>query len=111
MSHSAGRPVTVLVPRTLMSATGDQRRLQVPFELGGTVGRLLDVLAVQYPLFDRRLRDETGALRRYVNLYVDGEEVRRLRGVATEIRPGQEVRIIQSVAGGAGVTPGQRLAA
>jgi molybdopterin converting factor small subunit len=48
----------------------------------------------------RRLRDETGALRRYVNIYVNGDEVRRLRGLETEVAAGQEVVIIQSVAGG-----------
>ncbi|BAS11644.1 putative sulfur carrier protein slr0821 [Arthrobacter sp. Hiyo4] len=48
----------------------------------------------------RRLRDETGALRRYVNMYVAGDEVRRLQGLETEVSPGQEVLVIQSVAGG-----------
>ena len=48
----------------------------------------------------RRLRDETGTLRRYVNIYVNGEEIRRLQGLDTEVAPGQEVLIIQSVAGG-----------
>jgi molybdopterin converting factor small subunit len=48
----------------------------------------------------RRIRDETGALRRYVNVYVDGEDVRLLGGVSTEVAPGQEIQILQSVAGG-----------
>lgn len=93
--------VTVRIPRTLMSVAGDQRCLRVPLAAATTVTGLLDTLGKQYPIFERRLRDETGSLRRYVNLYVDGQDVRRLGGVTTEIRPGQEVQIIQSVAGGA----------
>ncbi|MCC2661221.1 MAG: molybdopterin synthase sulfur carrier subunit, partial [Arthrobacter sp.] len=65
-----------------------------------TVGWLLDAVTGGYPVLARRLRDETGALRRYVNIYVNGDEVRRLQGLDTEVSAGQEVLIIQSVAGG-----------
>jgi sulfur-carrier protein len=51
-------------------------------------------------VFDRRVRDETGALRRHVNVYVDGEEVRRLSGLDTPVPSGAEVMVVQSVAGG-----------
>lgn len=61
---------------------------------------LLDAVAAEYAVLGRRLRDETGALRRFVNVYVDGDEVRRLQGLDTEVQPGQEVLVIQSVAGG-----------
>lgn len=92
--------VTVLVPRALTSIVGGERSVQVPLGDGATVADLLDALASEYPVLGRRVRDETGALRRYVNLYVGGEDVRVLRGVATVIGPGQEVQILQSVAGG-----------
>jgi molybdopterin synthase sulfur carrier subunit len=46
------------------------------------------------------VRDETGALRRHVNVYVDGEEVRRLAGLQTPVPAGSEVMVVQSVAGG-----------
>jgi molybdopterin converting factor small subunit len=46
------------------------------------------------------VRDETGALRRYVNVYVDGEDVRALDGIATALRPGSQVHVLPSVAGG-----------
>jgi molybdopterin converting factor small subunit len=64
------------------------------------VSHVLDVLAGEFPILGRRIRDETGALRRYVNVYVDGEDVRLLGGVGTEVTPGQELQILQSVAGG-----------
>jgi molybdopterin converting factor small subunit len=65
-----------------------------------TVGKLLETVTRDYPVLARRLRDETGALRRYVNIYVNGDEVRRLQGLETEVAAGQEVLVIQSVAGG-----------
>jgi molybdopterin converting factor small subunit len=67
---------------------------------GSTLGAALDDLGKRYPALERRLRDERGALRRYVNFYVDGEECRRLSGVDTPLTPGMEVVIIPSVAGG-----------
>jgi molybdopterin converting factor small subunit len=92
--------VTVLVPRTLMSVTGDRRRIELEISSGETVADVLNKLASSYPVFDRRVRDETGALRRYVNLYLDGADIRRIGGISTPIDPGQEIQIIQSVAGG-----------
>lgn len=89
--------VTVLVPRTLTSCTGDERRLTVS---GSTVGEVLDDIAARHPYFDRRVRDETGALRQHVNVYVDGEDVRRAEGLGTAVGDDAEVQIIQSVAGG-----------
>jgi sulfur-carrier protein len=93
--------LTVLIPRTLMSVAGEQRRIEVAASDDDTVAALLDQLAARYPIFDRRIRDETGAQRRYVNLYLDGEDIRRLDGLGTKLGTAQELQIIQSVAGGA----------
>ena len=60
----------------------------------------LQTVTGDYPALSRRLRDETGSVRRYVNIYVNGNEIRRLQGLVTAVAPGQEVLIIQSVAGG-----------
>lgn len=92
--------VTIRVPNMLAPLVGDVPMLTVPLAETVTVAGLLDLLREDYPVFSRRVRDETGALRRYVNVYVDGEDVRRLAGTATEVRAGQEVEILQSVAGG-----------
>ncbi|HEY2043148.1 MAG TPA: MoaD/ThiS family protein [Jatrophihabitans sp.] len=100
MPATASQTVTVLVPRTLMAEIDGQRIIEVPVAAGATLADLLDALATDHPVFDRRLRDETRALRRYVNVYVDGDDVRQLGGVAASVKPGQEVQIIQSVAGG-----------
>ena len=83
--------ISVVLPSVLQPLAGGQSYLTAPADGTVTVG---------YPVLARRLRDETGALRRYVNIYVNGDEVRRLQGLDTEVAAGQEVLIIQSVAGG-----------
>ena len=92
--------ISVVLPSILQPVAGGQSLLTAPAEGPVTVAALLDSVTAEYPVLARRLRDETGALRRFVNIYVDGDEVRRLQGLQTEVAPGQEVLIIQSVAGG-----------
>lgn len=92
--------INVLLPSVLQPLAGGQSILTAPAEGAVTVQWLLDSVAGEFPALSRRLRDETGAVRRYVNIYVNGNEIRRLQGLGTEVMPGQEVLIIQSVAGG-----------
>ena len=92
--------IKVVLPSVLQSLAGGQSILTAPAEGPLTVGKLLEMVTGDYPVLARRLRDETGALRRYVNIYVNGDEVRRLQGLETEVAAGQEVLVIQSVAGG-----------
>ncbi|MGK3956604.1 MoaD/ThiS family protein [Arthrobacter sp. R4] len=92
--------IRLVLPSILQPLAGGQSILTAPAEGSMTVRKLLDSVAGDYPVLARRLRDETGALRRYVNVYVNGDEVRRLQGLETEVADGQEVLIIQSVAGG-----------
>jgi MoaD family protein len=89
--------VVVKIPAQLRSATGGDSETEVD---GTTVGEVLD------RLFDRyeELRDricEDGNLRRFVNVYLDGEDIRFLSGVDTEVADGNEVTILPAVAGGA----------
>ncbi|MDI3194532.1 MoaD/ThiS family protein [Pseudarthrobacter sp. AL07] len=92
--------ISVVLPSILQPLAGGQSILTAPAEGTVTVRSLLDSVTGGYPVLARRLRDETGALRRCVNIYVAGDEVRRLQGLETEVSPGQEVLVIQSVAGG-----------
>jgi molybdopterin synthase sulfur carrier subunit len=91
--------VQVLLPGVLADLAGGVRHLDVELP-GGTVADLLDTLAADHPLLGRRIRDETGQLRRFVNLYVDGEDVRFEQGLATSVRDGTVVQVLPSVAGG-----------
>ena len=92
--------VRLRVPRALAADLGGEREVSLPVPEDGTLAGLLDALRTTRPALERRLRDETRALRRFVNVYVDGTDVRHGDGQATRVRGGQAVEVIQSVAGG-----------
>ncbi|WP_039829071.1 ubiquitin-like small modifier protein 1 [Nocardia testacea] len=87
----------VRLPSALRAYVGGDKELAVD---GATLRGVLDALRERSPALERRLRDESGELRRYVNFYVDGDECRTLRGLDTPLHAGTEVMIIPSVAGG-----------
>lgn len=61
---------------------------------------MLDEVGRRWPRLERRIRDERGALRRYVNVYVDGEDCRSAAGLDTPVPQGAQVQVLPSVAGG-----------
>jgi sulfur-carrier protein len=91
--------VQVLLPGVLASLAGGAKHLDVE-PPGETLSDLLDALAAEHPLLGRRIRDETGQVRRFVNVYVDGDDVRFPGGLETRVRDGAEVQVLPSVAGG-----------
>ena len=91
--------VDVVLPGVLPDLAGGERRLQVR-PAGATVAGLLDALAADHPALERRIRDEAGVLRRFVNVYVDGDDVRFSAGVDTVLHDGAVVQVLPSVAGG-----------
>ena len=91
--------VQVVLPGVLASLAGGNKHLDLD-PRGGTLADLLDALAAEHPMLARRIRDETGAVRRFVNVYVDGDDVRFEQGLATPVRDGAEVQVLPSVAGG-----------
>ncbi|HSP38387.1 MAG TPA: ubiquitin-like small modifier protein 1 [Frankiaceae bacterium] len=91
--------VRVRLPGVLAEHADGQRSFEVE-PPPSTVGELLDLLDGRHPRLCRRLRDETGSLRRHVNVYVDGENVRTGQGLATPLDPDSEVQVLPSVAGG-----------
>lgn len=90
--------VTVLVPSPLRAEVGGAARVEV--HAGGTLRAVLDEIAVRWPRLERRVRDEAGQVRRYVNIYVDGADARHLAGQDTPVPERAEVQILPSVAGG-----------
>lgn len=95
-----GTEVRIVLPEVLAAAAGGTRELSVPGEAGLTVGSLLDGLGSRFPVLERRIRDEQGTVRRFVNIYVDGEDIRGLDRQHSEVSPGAKVLILQSIAGG-----------
>jgi molybdopterin converting factor small subunit len=91
--------VRVELPGVLASLVGGEKHLKVD-PSGPTLADLLDAIADDHPMLARRIRDETGQVRRFVNVYVDGDDVRFEGGLATKVRDGAEVQVLPSVAGG-----------
>ena len=88
--------VTVKIPTQLRAATGGEAEVQVE---GSNVGEALDaVFAAHGDLRERITQD--GSLRRFVNVYVSGEDIRFQQGLETAINEGDEVTILPAVAGG-----------
>ena len=92
--------VTVVLPGALRQYSGGEKQISVQLDGEGDLTQLLDAVADVHPALVRRLRDEQGQLRRYVNVYVDGEDVRLVGGVGAPVPAGAEVLVLPSVAGG-----------
>jgi len=89
--------VTVRVPPVFRTMTGGASQVSVE---GATVGDVLADLEGSHPGFKDKLLDDQGALVRYVNLFVDDDDVRFLQGLDTPVPDGGTVSIMQAVAGG-----------
>ena len=92
--------VTVRIPSALRTEAGAETSVQIGAPADATLRAVLDGVAARWPRLDRRLRDEQGELRRFINVYVEGEECRLLSGLDTPIPDRSEVLIVPSVAGG-----------
>jgi molybdopterin converting factor small subunit len=93
--------ITLELPSVLADVAGGRRSLAV--ELDGeqpTVADLLDLVAGTYPHLERRLRTESGQLRRHVNVYADGLDVRASAGIATVLDADVVVMVIPAISGG-----------
>jgi len=91
--------VTVKLPTQLRAAAGGSGEVVVPVD-GGTVTSVMEALFAEYGELRERLTDEDGELRRFVNLYVDGEDIRFSEGLETAVADGGEVQVLPAVAGG-----------
>ena len=89
--------ITVRIPTQLRQLTGGTGEVKVE---GSTVGEVLEALDSAHPGFGERLFDESGELRRFVNVFVADEDVRFLDGLSTAVTDGQTVSVIPAVAGG-----------
>ena len=90
-------PVKVRIPTPLQKLTKDQPEVSVAAK---NVKELLDDLERQFPGIKGRLCDESGKVRRFVNIYLNEEDVRFLNQEATALKDGDEVSIVPAIAGG-----------
>ena len=89
--------VTIKLPTQLRTSAGGVAETQAE---GGTVGEVLEALYAQHGELRDRIAGDDGEPRRFVNVYVGGEDIRFLDGLATPVAAGDEVTILPAVAGG-----------
>lgn len=88
---------TVRIPTTMRPISGGASTVQVD---GATLGEVLRNLEAAHPGFGERLFDDTGALRKFINVFVADDDVRYLQGLDTPVPANETVSIIPAVAGG-----------
>jgi sulfur-carrier protein len=90
-------PVNVRIPTPLRKLTKDKDTVQAT---GVTIQDIIDSLEKQYPGLKERLCDERGELRRFVNVYLNDEDIRFAQGKNTPVKEGDEISVIPAIAGG-----------
>jgi molybdopterin synthase sulfur carrier subunit len=88
---------TVRIPPVLRASAGGEKQVEVD---GGTLGEVLEGLVARFPALRPNLLGDDGELNRFVNVYVDGQDVRYLEELRTSVAPSDTVIILPAMAGG-----------
>ena len=91
--------VTVNIPTPLRRLTGGQSRVQVE---GNDIQGVIASLEAQFPGIRDRLLDENGEIKRFINVYLNEDEIRTLQGKETPVADGDQISIVPAMAGGIG---------
>ena len=89
--------VIVRIPTPLRRLSNGEEKVEVP---EGSLESIIDSLEQSFSGIKGRLCDDKGELRTFVNIYIDGEDVRFLEGIKTQVKSGAEISIVPAVAGG-----------
>lgn len=89
--------VKVRIPTPLRKFTNDQSDVEIE---GASVGQVIDNLEASHGGIKEKLVDDDGSIRRFVNIYVNDEDIRFLDGADTEVKDGDSVTIVPAIAGG-----------
>ena len=90
-------PILVRVPTPLQKLTGNRGEVNAS---GSNVKEVLSNLEDQFNGIRERLYDDSGTLRRFINIYVNDEDIRFLQGESTKVKEGDEISIVPAIAGG-----------
>ena len=90
-------PLKVVIPAPLRKYTAGAEIVEIE---AGAVSEVIDRLEARYPGIRPSICDGTGGLRRFINIYVDGEDIRFLDNLTTPVKDGAEVAIVPAIAGG-----------
>jgi sulfur-carrier protein len=88
---------TVWIPQVLRASAGGNKQIELA---GASVGEVVDALVAQYPSLRGQLLSDDGTLNRFVNVYVNGQDVRYLDGLSTPLAERDELRLLPAMAGG-----------
>ena len=88
---------TVFIPAVLRATVGGVKSLELE---GDSIRAVVDTLVMQYPSLGSQLLTDEGDLNRFVNVYINGQDVRYLAGLDTPVAPADEVRLLPAMAGG-----------
>lgn len=99
MADAIVAAVQVLIPTPLRSYTGGEARVAAS---GATIGDVFADLDARYPGIQDRICEADGEIRRFVNVFVNGQNARKLAGAATPVQDGDEIGVIPAMAGGRG---------
>jgi sulfur-carrier protein len=88
---------TVWIPQVLRASAGGNKQVVLP---GASVGEVVEALVAQYPTLRGQLLTDDGAINRFVNVYVNGQDVRYLDGLSTPLSEADELRLLPAMAGG-----------
>ena len=88
---------TVFIPAVLRANVGGVKSLELE---GDSIRAVVDTLVTQYPALGSQLLTDDGDLNRFVNVYINGQDVRYLDGLDTPVAPADEVRLLPAMAGG-----------
>jgi len=89
--------IKVRIPTPLQALTNNQPEVSIE---GATVGELIEKLNAEYPGLKERVCDESGKVRRFINIFVNEQDIRFLEKEETAVKEGDEVSIIPAIAGG-----------
>ncbi|MCY3772439.1 MAG: MoaD/ThiS family protein [Gemmatimonadetes bacterium] len=89
--------VTVRIPTPLRKLTGNQSEIEID---GETVESLIGNMEASYPGIKDRICDESGKVRRFINIYINEEDIRFLHGTDTAVKAGDRISIVPAIAGG-----------
>lgn len=89
--------IMVRIPTPLRKLTGEKGEIEAA---GSNISELIEDIENRYPGLKERIYDETGEIRRFINIYVNEEDIRFIDGEKTAVADGDEVSIIPAIAGG-----------
>ncbi len=90
-------PNIVRIPTALRKLTADKETVEAT---GSTIAEIIDHLEASYPGIKERLCDESGQVRRFVNIFLNDEDIRFLESSSTPVKEGDEISIVPAIAGG-----------